>query len=192
MKFVVLAAAAAALGAAPAMAQSSDQSGPFGFYGDLGWGETTVQGMDLGSITGRLGGRYGKFLGLEGELSYGVMGDNRTFGANTADARNVDVKRQLDGAVYGVGFLPVSPNMDLLARVGYGWSHYRVSPASLASYTASEHGLRYGVGAQYFLAGNNGVRLDWTREQMDILHDAGFFSADKQANVWAATFTHRF
>lgn len=194
MRIVFLAgAAAAALGAAPAMAQSAGASGPIGLYGGLGWGETTVQGADLGSVTGRIGGRYGRFLGLEGELSYGLTGDDRTFAPNSADPASVDVRRHLDGAVFGVGYLPLAANMDLLARVGYGASHYGVSPAASASYTASEHGLRYGAGAQYFLTGSNGVRIDWTRQQMDNFNDpGGFFSADRTANVWSASFVHRF
>lgn len=194
MRLMFVVTAMAALGAAaPAMAQSAESSSPGGIYGNLGWGETTVQGTDLGSITGRVGGRYGRYLGVEGELSYGLQGDSRTFAPGALNQTSVDMKRQLQGAVYGVGFLPLGSSFDLLARVGYGASRYRVAPAGLGSYDANEHGVRYGVGAQYFLTSNNGVRLDWTREHMDTLRDSGgFFSASRDATVWSATLAHKF
>ena len=195
MKVYVLAAAAvAAMGAAaPALAQSDTTASHSGIYGNLGWGESMLKGENLGSITGRVGGRFGSYLGVEGELGYGLTGDNYTFAPGLPNQANVDVSRRLQGAVYGVGFLPISPNIDLLARVGYGASRYHLSPAGLASYDANENGVRYGLGAQYIMANNNGLRLDWTREHMDTLHDSGgFFPASRNADVLSVALTHKF
>ncbi len=59
--------------------------------------------------------------------------------------------------------------------------------------TPTRTGLRYGVGAQMFADGANGVRIDYTREHLNGLHDpVGYFSADDNANVWSVAFTHKF
>jgi hypothetical protein len=175
------------------MAQSADSTSRTGIYGNLGWNETQVEGANTGAINALIGGRWGNYLGLEGELNYGLTSGDRTFGAGTAGQTNVDVKQKLGGAVYGVGFLPLGQNFDLLARVGWGEAHYRISPNSLTDYTASENGIRYGVGAQYILASNTGVRFDWTRQHMGDLNDSGgYFSGDRDANVWSLALTHKF
>jgi outer membrane immunogenic protein len=189
MRIIVAAAALAAVGiGGPAMAQSQSEPTYTGIYGNLGWSGTDTQGLWTHSITGRIGGRYGKYLGVEGELSGGLSTDHYTFAPSTS----VGIKQTLAGAAYGVGFLPLGPNFDLLARVGYGASRYDVEPNGLASYHVSEHGLRYGAGAQYFM-GANGLRVDWTRHDMDNFTDTpGFFPPGRRADVWSVSFAHKF
>ncbi len=194
MKLMLMtAAAAAALAmAVPAMAQDSTSSRT-GVYGNLGWNETQVEGANVGAINALIGGRFNNYLGLEGELNYGLTSDTRTFAPGTANQNNVDIKQKLGGAVYGVGFLPLGQNLDLLARVGWGEAHYRISPTGVGQYVATENGLRYGVGAQYMLVNNTGIRLDWTREHLGDLSDSGgYFSGDRNANVWSIALTHKF
>ena len=177
--------------AAPAMAQET--GGPGGLYGSLGWSHVDAQGAATNSITGRATGRWGRYLGAEGEITAGLSGGDRTFGVGTPAQRDVGVKQQLAGAAYVVGFLPVTPRFDLLARVGYGASRYNIEPAGLPNYRANENGVRYGAGAQYFVSGSNGLRVDWTREQMYSLSDSGgFLSTDKKADVWAVSLVHKF
>ncbi len=195
MKLMLMTAAAAAVLAAavPAMAQSSDSISKTGIYGNLGWNETQVEGANVGAINALIGGRWGNYLGVEGELNYGLTSGDRTFGAGTIGQNDVNVKQKLGGAVYGVGFLPLGQNFDLLARVGWGEAHYRISPTALPQYTATENGIRYGVGAQYILTSGTGVRLDWTRQHMGDLSDSGqYFSGNRDANVWSIALTHKF
>ena len=66
-------------------------------------------------MQGRLGYRFMPYLGIEGELATGLKGDT-----DTMAGVHVNTKLKHEAAIYGVGFLPVSPNTDLLARVGYG------------------------------------------------------------------------
>ncbi len=140
-----------------------------------------------------MGGRWGDYVGLEGELNYGLTSGSRTFAPGTPAQTSVDVKQKLGAAVYGVGFLPLGPNFDLLARVGYGESRFGITPSGLPEYTAKENGIRYGAGAQYSMAGGLGVRVDWTREHLGDLHDSGgYFSGNRNANVWAVALTHKF
>ena len=194
MRIIIAAAVAVALGAAaPAMAQTDSQPSYSGIYGGLGWSGTDAQGLWTHSITGRVGGRYGKYVGVEGEISGGLSTDHYTFAPGTTSATSVGVKQSLAGAVYGVGFLPLSQNFDLLARIGYGASRFNLSPSGLSSYHDGEHGLRYGAGAQYFI-GKNGLRVDWTRQDQNNFTDAaGYYPpGDRHADVYAVTFAHKF
>jgi hypothetical protein len=187
------AAVAALAGAVPAMAQSTEPTSKTGIYGNLGWNETQVEGANTGAINALIGGRWGNYLGVEGELNYGLSSGDRTFGSGTPGQTNVNVKQKLGGAVYGVGFLPLGDRLDLLARVGWGKANYRISPTGHGQYTASESGIRYGAGAQYILTGATGVRLDWTRQHMGSLTDSGqYFSGNRDANVWSVALTHKF
>ena len=69
--FTTAAAAAALLAAAPALADPPAVSG----YGTLGYTDFNGDSANLGAITGRLGARWGRYVGVEGELSGGVTSD---------------------------------------------------------------------------------------------------------------------
>lgn len=171
------------------MAQDQETSRSYtGVYGNLGWSGVDAQNSWTHSITGRIGGRFGRYVGVEGELSAGLSTDHKTVAGNS-----VGVKQTLAGAAYGVGFLPLGTNFDLLGRVGYGASRFNVEPAGLANYRATEHGVRYGVGAQYFFDGANGVRADWTRHDLGNFRDpGGSFPGGRKADVWSVSFAHKF
>ena len=176
MKALIAAASTAAiLIAAPAIASAQD-AGP-NIYGTLGYAHTDTDDVNLGAIQGRVGARFGYF-GVEGELAGGVKKDSFNVGGT-----DVDVKLQHQAAIYGVGFLPVSPNADLFARVGYGESKIKVSGAG-ASASADGDSWNYGVGGQYFFDGANGVRVDYTRH--DFTDDNG------KADVWSVGYVRKF
>jgi hypothetical protein len=188
-KQIALAAMAVAMGAAaPAFAQDAPEAGA---YAGLGWSETNTQGANTGALSGKLGYRFNRYVGVEGDGSIGLLSGGKDGPAGSPT--HVDVKQKLAGAGYVVGFLPVTSNASLLARVGYGASSYRVGPAGAPEYNASENGLRYGVGAQLF-AQSNGLRVDYTREQMSNLTDPGgaLASGKDHANVWSVSLVHRF
>jgi opacity protein-like surface antigen len=199
--YLAAAAAAALCAAAPALAfaqQAPDTTSPDGAYGNLGWSHVTTDGASTEGIQGRLGYRFMPFLGVEGELRGGLSTGNSDLSYTTGTPPvttnvNTGIKQTVDGAGYVVGFLPLMPNrFDLLARVGYGWSHYDLSPSGQTSFGSNEHGIRYGVGAQYLFDGANGVRVDWTREHMNDFTVPVSFDVDHAANVWGVSFVHKF
>jgi outer membrane immunogenic protein len=179
MKVLIVAATAAAAMAVPALALAQDATGGTSFYGTLGYAGLTGNHTDLGEIQGRLGARFGQYLGVEGEVGAGVKGDKVN-----VDGVEGKLKLQNQEAIYGVGFLPLSPQVDLLARVGYGYT--RVKASALGT-SASDSGdsWNYGVGAQYHLDAKNGVRADYTREEFQGSGGGG-------ANVWALAYSRRF
>jgi len=154
---MIIAAVAAASIAAPALAQEQ----PVTVYGTVGYANTDTDGANLGAIQGRVGARYGQYLGVEGELAGGVKGDDFKVAGTKYD---VDLNYQ--AAIYGVGYLPVAPNADLFARVGYGKSEVDVSGPFVAG-SADGESWNYGVGGQYFFTERDGVRIDFTRHDFD-------------------------
>ena len=147
-------------------------------YGSLGYANHHLADADAGAVQARLGARFNPYLGAEAELSKGVAsGDGQISGIPV----EVDVEHQ--AAVYGVGFLPITPRADLFARVGYGETKINVSTAA-GSATDRNTSWNYGLGGQYFLDDNNGVRLDYTR------HD--FMDSSDTADVWQLGYTRKF
>ena len=146
--------------------------------------EVADQPIDLGTedastflINGRIGYRLNDFFAVEGELGFGVSGDeiDRVIPVEVAPlgTLNVDANVGLDVDNYYIGFargiLPVSDEFDIFVRVGYGEANAEadVTASTLgftgaASVSESESGFAYGVGAQYDFTGQDGIRLDYT------------------------------
>ncbi|MFN3669893.1 MAG: porin family protein [Brevundimonas sp.] len=162
MRNVLLATAALTLIAAPAMAQSV--SSPQ-VSGSVGYTVLDADDASLGAITGRVTAKINPWFGVEGEASFGVRDDDVSFGGVSGD-----LSHEYDAAAYLVGTVPVSPNFELFGRVGYGTTEVK---ADVAGFSVTEDGesVNYGVGANYFFDGQNGVRADWTRR--DFRDDDG-------------------
>ena len=174
---IALAATTALTLAVPAIASAQSLS-PTTVYGSLGYANANIDDVNLGAIQGRVGARFGQYLGVEGELAAGVKEDSVSVAGTS-----VDVKLQHQAAIYGVGYLPVSPQADLFARVGYGTSKIKASAAGTSAADDGES-WNYGVGGQYFFDDKNGVRVDYTR------HD--FKDSSDNADVWAVAYTRKF
>jgi len=185
---ILIAAAVAGLCALPAAALAQTAA-PTGVYGTLGYADAHTDGVDLGAIQGRLGWRFNNWLGLEGEFAGGVKSDKETTTVNGVTV-NSKVTLKDEEAIYGVGFLPLSNDFDLLARVGYGHTSAKASANAAnttiaASQTADGNSWNYGVGAQYHFDGKNGIRGDYTRQEFTG-NNSG------HADVWSIAYSHRF
>jgi outer membrane immunogenic protein len=176
------AAMAAAIAAAvPAVALAQDApASPI--YGSLGYAYSQGVSGDPASastIQGRLGARLNRYFGAEGELAIGIGHDNKTVNGTP---ERFQLQRQ--AAAYGVGYLPLQPNFDLLARIGYGATRYRTEAPGV-SFHRDLDSWNYGVGAQYSFTPGNGVRADYTREEFRDPHTGS-------ANLWSVAYVHRF
>jgi hypothetical protein len=170
MKSLLTASAAIALlaTAVPAAAES---------YGNLGYTSADGGNTTTGAVTGRLGWRSGYF-GVEGEVSKGVKDDSTTVAGVTT---STDLDYQYAG--YVTGTLPVSPNLDIIGRVGYGQSKFETQTGSVSS-SNKEDSINYGVGAQYSW-GMNGIRGDYTRHDF---RDSSMGEAD----AWSVSYVRKF
>ncbi|CAN7508683.1 porin family protein [Phenylobacterium sp. LjRoot164] len=156
------------------------------FYGSLGYAQFETKQLDtsLGAVQGRLGARLTPHLGIEGELGFGVD-DDRIYQPYIAD---YDGTERLKGqvGVYAVGVLPLSENAEVFARLGFGRAKLNLK-VSYFGQSLDEDRTRdafsFGVGAQYFFAGPNGVRVDYTRHE---------FGGRDAADAWAAAYVRRF
>ena len=181
MKNALIAAAslAAIATVVPAAAQAQDTTAPnTGAYVNLNAALVDGGQVDLKAIGGRLGYRFMPYLGIEGELATGLKSDTDTI----AGVR-VNTKLKHTAAAYAVGFLPISPNTDILARIGYGTTKLRAKAAGISA-SDSVESVNYGVGAQHHFDGVNGVRFDYTRQD--------FNKSQGHANVWTVGYVRRF
>jgi hypothetical protein len=160
---IIIAASAVALGAAvPAMAQTADSWVPDWshptYYGSIGDSYlSTNHNGGIDEITGRVGARFGEHWGVEGEIGGGLSEGKTSHGPS-----NVYTTEPLAGAGYVVGYLPVAPNLEFLARVGYGEDNFQQTVRNV-QYNGGTHSANFGVGAQYWLNPADAVRIDYTR-----------------------------
>jgi opacity protein-like surface antigen len=194
MKLLFAAASAAVLAAAfPAIAAAQTAGPVQGAYGTIGYADTHGDDVDLGTIQGRLGWRFNDWLGVEGELAGGVKDDDVS--ATVGGARVTGkAKIEHQEAIYGVGFLPLNPNWEVLGRVGFGHTEGKISDVRVATaggvvsgLSASESGdsWNFGVGAQYHWDGKNGIRADYTREEFTG-------SGNDHGDVWSIAYSRKF
>lgn len=175
MRNILLAAAAVSVFAVPAMAQTVTSPS---YYGTLGYTQLDTDNADLSTIAGRVGAKLHPNFGVEAETSFGVGSDRVSIGG--VDAK---VKQRYDVAAYGVASLPVTSNIDLFARVGYGVTEVKASAAGVST---SDHltSWNYGAGATYNLDALNGIRADYTYR--DFQHSQG------SADAYSLSFVRKF
>ncbi len=143
--------------AAPLMAQAQNSTD---VYGSVNYGQTRTKGADTGAIQGRMGAKFTPNFGVEAEVAGGVDGDKVYTPGGPA---NVKMQHQVAG--YAVGYLPVTPNLDLLARAGYGTTKFSTNNPAATQFDGSRDSWNYGVGAEYKLSDKNGIRADWTKSE---------------------------
>jgi outer membrane immunogenic protein len=180
LKIALIAAAAASVLAvaafsAPAMAQDAASNTGVTWYGNLGYTGIDAAHTDLSAVDGRIGARFGAHFGVEGEAAFGVGHENAGAGTN--------VRLNDEEAIYGVGYLPINPKVDLFARIGYGHQDFHFSGAFPGHENADS--FNYGAGAQYFWDGKDGVRGEYTR-----VDSQGHGVPD--ANTWGINYVRKF
>ena len=175
MRNILLAAAAISAIAAPAFAQSGpDARG----YGSLGYTHVEGDSATTGAVTGRLGVNLNRYLAVETEASVGVKDDDFTVAGVDGS-----IKHEWDAAGYVVGKYPVNDKLELFARGGYGHTELKQEIAG-ANTDVGGDSWNYGVGANYYLDGKNGVRADWTRR--DFRDNGG------EADAYSVSYVRRF
>lgn len=176
---IAVASLAAMAAVVPAAAVAQEAPAKAGAYGGVNAGIVNGSGgVDLKAIQGRLGYRFNDWIGVEGDLATGLKSDtDRIAGVDV----NTKLKHSADA--YVVGFAPIGPNTDLIARAGYGTTKLRAKAAGVSA-SGSEESFNFGVGAQHHFDGQNGVRFDYTRKE--------FRHGDDKADIWSLGYTRKF
>lgn len=160
MKTLIFAAATAIALTSVATAASAQDVGRV--YGSVGIQdqENDVTNSKLGSVNARVGTKITPHFGVEGEAAFGTNKD--TVAGNEYRLTN-------KVAAYGVGYLPVSPNFDLIGRVGLSDTDLK-APAAAGKWEQGT-AVDYGIGAQYHFNSDYAARVDYTKS--DFMHDKG-------------------
>ena len=159
MKPLIFAAAAALALAGTAGAHAQDSGHVYGSVGIQG-SDNDKTDTKLNSLNARVGTKITPHFGVEGEGAWGTNKDTTPAGT---------YKQTSKVAAYGVGYLPVSSNFDLLGRVGV--SDTDLKAPAIAGKLEQGTALDYGVGAQYHFNSDYAVRADLTKS--DFNHDKG-------------------
>lgn len=156
------------------------------FYASAGVASFNAEQPDakLAIVQGRVGAKLLPYLGVEAEAGTGISSD--TWHLQYAPYM-ASVKTELNYQVAGyvVGTVPISTKAELFARVGYGKTEYDqdfLVDGQRGSSSASRDGWAFGAGGQYLFDGKSGVRLDYTRHEVD----------EGSIDAWSAGFVHRF
>ena len=184
---------------AAATASANDKQGVYATIGgtllstelDLSSLEVANQPLDLGTedvditfLNGRLGYRLNDFFAIEGEIGFGLGGDDfdrvvpiDVLGPPVIVDANVSGDVDNYYIAFARGILPVSDQFDTFARIGYREATGEASVVGMVagltgagSVSDNISGVAYGVGGQYNLTANDGIRADYTRlEDTDII-----------------------
>jgi opacity protein-like surface antigen len=148
--FAVAATAAAWLAPA-AQAQGS--------YFEGGYKATTIDesGVELnfGSLQGRYGYDFNKYLGGEMDLGYGISGE---------DFGGVEVNLATTGGFYAKAQAPLGERFSVHARAGLAFAEVDTSFGF-----GSGNGFSYGAGARLMLTDTVYVRADYMNEDIDSI-----------------------
>lgn len=174
MKKIVAAVVLSAVVAAPAFASDA------GFYAGLTLGSgkpgvtptAAALNKNSSSIVGVLAGyQYNRNLAVEGQFT-GLGKASDVAGLSTkADAFSLSA----------VGLLPLNDSFELYGKLGLA-SAKTTSSAGATNLGATRNGLTYGIGAQYNVSRNIGVRLGWDQYGVATTTAAGVKS-NANANV---------
>ena len=181
MKLTIIAAALAV--AAPlAVAGVAQADAPAGTlevgYTRADFKVTGANDFGVNTVELRGGLQFNKNFGAEMEGGFGVGSTNITAYGNTGT-----VKQDWQVAFYGVGYVPVSKDVDLFARLGYGRTQLNISGPG-GSGAGQANGAAAGVGMRFFPgSGKNGIRVDYTHY---------FYNAGTTGDAFGVTYVRKF
>ncbi|MEM1151682.1 MAG: porin family protein [Pseudomonadota bacterium] len=166
-----------AIGAAGSAAAQS------AFYGDIGYTyhniDTDIAGVDdinIGALTGHGGYEFTPNLAVEGELSVGVQDEDFDLGVGVEGNLSLDYLVGAYGRVQG----NLTPQLQVFARAGIVNAQLEADVSGLGSESESETGAGYGAGAEYMFDAVNGIRVDYTRYDIEDLESDAFTIAYKR------------
>lgn len=119
-----------------------------------------ADGVDLRAFNVRGGIEFHELLGAEFEAAFGLGADEIDGG----DGAESELENQFGGFV--VARYPVIPNLDVLGRVGYTTGELQTSNNGV-SFDAELDGFAFGLGGEFMITRQLGIRGDYTRIEVD-------------------------
>ena len=155
-------------------------AGEEGFYagGNIGSGKPNINTLNgtskSSSVVGGviLGYKFNKYIGVEGEYTGVGKVTDKVSGTAKGDA----------ASIAAIGFLPLNDEFSLYGKVGVATAKTTVSSNLAPMADATHTAATYGVGAEYNLNKNIGIRLGWDHYNMAVV-DVGNKEINVNANV---------
>lgn len=173
MKKTLTALALTCAGFATQAAAESD------LYLNAGLSAFDGDGATLNALSARGGIAFHDLLSAELEASFGL-------GAEEVDGLSgteLELENQFGG--YLVGRYPVLPRFDAIGRIGYTTGEFQASSGGVAGDVETD-GFAFGLGGEFMLTDQLGVRADYTR--IEVEDD----NLDGGINVFALAAVYRF
>lgn len=167
----IFTAAIIAITLVPAAAAQSD------LYVNGGTSVYDASDATVTAVTLRGGFDFHDLLGAEFEVSFGLGAEELNSGVE------IELENQFGG--YLVGRYPVAPRLDVLGRVGFTTGEYQSSNNGVSG-DVDAGGFAFGIGGEYMLTQQFGLRGDFTRVQTDD------DELDGGVNVFAVTGVYKF
>ena len=136
-------------------------------------------GATLKALTARGGLAFHELLSAELEASFGL-------GAEDLDGvSGVELKLENQVGGYLVGRYPLLPNLEAIGRIGYTTGEFQASAGGVAGDIETD-GFAFGLGGEYMITQQLGLRGDYTRIEVD---DDGL---DGGVNAFALAAVYKF
>ena len=197
--------------ATAATAQSASLAPETGAYVNLG---VDALEFDAFGVSGKVGYNFNRFLGVEGQLGYGVIDSEDNDVVVPTDASggfatgDVDSGYDLFGGAFAVGRVPVTPEIDLFGRVGYHFTQLDGEAETAQGeidFGTDVDGIAFGGGAQFNFGpgGMSGIRVEYTNFDIgnisEVEIDGVEFDVEDEdtdglgsGDLWSLSYVRRF
>jgi len=151
-----------------------------GFYAGVNVGGAklnlnTTNGVDKSTSVvsgGVLGYKFNKYLGVEGQYTGIGKVTDKVSGTAKGDAASLTA----------IGFLPLNDEFNLYGKLGVAVAKTKVSSSLAPMNDATRTAVTYGLGGEYNLNKNVGLRLGWDHYAAAV-NDVGSNKNNVNANV---------
>lgn len=183
MKKIVAAVLLSAVVAVPAFAADE------GFYAGLSLGDGKPGVSPAGAVSKSSSFIYGGLAGYQYNKNLAVEAQFTGAGKSTDVAGNTLKADAL--SLTAVGLLPLNDSFELLGKLGVASTKTTSSGLTATNLGTTRTGLTYGLGAQYNVSKNLGLRLVWDRYALATSSAVGVKS-NANADVVAVAAVYKF
>ncbi|MEM7730230.1 MAG: outer membrane beta-barrel protein [Pseudomonadota bacterium] len=200
---VIVSASAIALTSTTAFAQDSN------VYINAG---VDAYEFDAYTLSGKVGYNFNSYFGVEGQGGFGIGGDDEAFFDQIVQGSQVQgsLKTEIDSSFAAFARLkfPVTDRVELFARGGYHFTQVGVDASNFTVTTAGTpttivgtednvdfDGFAAGAGIQMMVDPLNGIRLEYTFQDVDNIEDisvAGTDFGEFGSDVYSVSYVRKF
>jgi len=163
MKFLKIAISAVAIAGFASAASAQDT----GAYINVG---VDAYEFDAYTLSGKIGYKFTKYLGVEGQAAVGIIDKKDT-------VRGFEAKAGVDTSfgAFGVVRIPTGKGLNLIGRAGYHATQLSAAAGNV-EIDVDTDGFAFGAGSEYIWDDVNGIRLEYTYMDNDSNEGSDVFT----------------